>query len=117
MQYEELSNKFHYISGTLIAGQIFLEYSLFLKETYNHKVRGDTTRFNRLTEAERKVNRLLKYLKEDLIAIGCDLDICQEQIDSLEKTFYDVLSLSEEDQIKVNELINQLKQEKSLEIA
>lgn len=117
MSYEELQNKFHYISGTMIAGQIFLEYALFLKETYSHRVKGDTTRLNRLIESEAKVNKLVNYLKQDLISIGCDLDITQQEIDKIEQTFYDVLSLSEQDQKRVQGLINKIKREKNLELA
>lgn len=112
MDYEEAQNKFHMISGTLIAGKIFTEYAFFLKELYNQKQKGDTTRLNRLIEADAKVTKLIKYLSEDLIAIGCDLDITQNEIDKLEQTFYDVLTLSETDQKRVQSLINKIKKER-----
>lgn len=117
MDYEEAKNKFHMIAGTLISGQIFLEYSLFLKEMYNHKIKGDTTRLNRLTEAEAKVSRLVKYLKQDLVAIGCDLNVCQDEINRLESQFYDFLSLSEDEQKRIENLMTKIKKERNLKVA
>lgn len=117
MDYEEAQNKFHMIAGTLIASQIFVEYSHFLKEIYDTKIKGERTKLNRLIEAEAAMNRLVKYLKQDLIAIGCDLNITQNEIDKLEQTFYDVLTLSETDQKRVQGLINRIKKEKNLQVA
>jgi hypothetical protein len=117
MDYEETQNIFHYKMGTYLSATIFLEYSLFLKETIDTSIKGNTTRKNRLIEAEAAVNRLVKYLREDLIAIGCDMGICQDEITKLETLFYDVLSLSETDQNRVRGLITKLNREKQLQLA
>lgn len=63
MDYEQFKEKFHFVSGCFIAGQIFVEYALFLKEHYSPSVKGDTTRKNRLIEAEAAVNRLTKVFE------------------------------------------------------
>lgn len=110
--------KFHTIAGCYLASKIFLEYADILKYEYNPKeVRGDRTKLNRLIEAEAAVKRISKYLGEDLQSIGIDLGITQQQVNGIEATFYEVLSLEEPDQLRVMGLIRKLKKERNLEIA
>ena len=110
--------KFHALAGTHISAKIFLEYCDFLKGEYNPKeVKGDRTRLNRLIEAEASIKRIIKYLSDDLQAIGVDLNISQQQVNGIESTFYEVLSLEEPDQLRVMGLIKKLKKERNLEVA
>lgn len=110
-EYSELQNKFHLISGTYIAGQIFAEYTTFLKDAYNHKTKGDTTKINRIIEAEAKVIRLIDILGNELKSIGCDLGITHVEIDKLQQTLYAHLQLNETNIKRVSNLIAKLKKE------
>lgn len=110
-EYSELQNKFHLISGTYIAGQIFLEYALILKDCFDLNIKGETTKRNRLIESEAAVNKVCKIQADDLKSIGCDLKITHNEIDNLQKVLYAVLQLDEVKQKRVMSLINKLNRE------
>lgn len=108
---ENLKSKFHLISGTYIAGKIFTEYSTLLKDTFNHKIKGDTTRFNRTIEAEAKALKLIDLLEVDLKSIGCDLGITEKEIENIETILYAHLTLSDTGQKRVMNLISKIQKE------
>lgn len=112
-EYKKLQEKFHYMSGTYIAGKIFAEYAFGLKEFFNHKVKGDTTRFNRANEAESKAVKLINLLSEDLKKIGCDLSITDNEVDNLEGLIHAHLQLNEVNQKRVMNLITKLKKQET----
>lgn len=116
-EYSELQQKFHMISGTHIAGKIFLEYAFFLKDMYSHKIKGETKKINRLVEAEAKVLRVVDLLSADLQSIGCDLKLAENEIDNLQQVLYAVLQLNEVNQKRVMGLMNKLKKEEEYVIA
>lgn len=113
-QYEELRSKFHLIQGTHIAGKIFTEYSFLLKEMYDTKIKGETTKLNRLNEAEASAIKVINILQADLIKIGVNLEITEAEIDNLEDILYKVLTLNEVNQKRVMNLITKLKKEEAL---
>lgn len=111
-EYTELQNKFHMISGTYIAGQIFLEYAFVMKDIFDVKVKGETTKKNRLIEAESKVTKVVNMFAEELKRIGCDLKITQNEINNLQETLYAILQLEENDQKRVMGLIKKIQSTK-----
>lgn len=114
MDNTELKSRFHLVAGTFIAGKIFAEYAFLLKECFNHKVKGETTRFNRVNEAEAKVTKCINTLGEHLKQIGCDLGITETEIEGIEETLYAILTLDESKQKRVMNLIQKLKREEPI---
>jgi hypothetical protein len=113
-EYSKLQQKFHLISGTYIAGKIFTDYAFMLKDEYSHKVKGETTKINRVSEAEAAALRLVKVLWNDLTGIGCEMEVTQGEVEKLEETLYSILTLTERNQIRVNNLIQKLKKEEQI---
>lgn len=112
--YTKAQERFHLIAGTLLSGKIFTEYGFLLKDDYDTKVKGETTKLNRLTEAMAKTEKIINILQADLIAIGCDLGIAEKEVENIETVIYAIVKLSPENQKRVLGLVKKIEQHEEL---
>lgn len=116
MSNEKLLERFQYCTGSFISGKIFAEYSFGLSELFDLTVKGEKTKQTRTIESMQNVTKYVNFISHDLIRVGCDLGITQEQVDNIENIIHDIVSLDESDQKRVMGLVKKIKREKNKSI-
>lgn len=111
---EKLRERFHYTSGTYIAGKIFAEYAFGLSELFTLGIKGEKTKETKTNDAVNHVTKYINFIAEDLKRIGIDVDVCDNEVNKLEEVIHAVLLLEEEDQKRVMGLIKKIKQQKTV---